>query len=348
MGASLGYGFGTDKGVAPPSHDHEILKMGLPSDSQPPPASGPEANEKAVPGLTLSSVRLSSLIQDFLKDYLHEKSNETVGTYRRSLREFERWFAQPERTFSFQSEEIEQYKTYLMEEKGLHQVSISTYLTALRRLCQYFVELGLLPQNPAKQVKGNRRPVTHSRRILTEADVEQVISTLPAVTGIDKRDRAIIYTMLFAGLSEIEIIRADVRDLEQTLMGWYLRIQGKGHKVKDQQVPIDPPVMDAMRLYLDTRGRIRPEDPLFVSHGHRSEGKRLNTRSIRSRINAHLEHAGVKRDGITPHSLTHTAALLWLNDGMQVEDVRQRMRHGTLETTMIYFRKQDTLGQTDS
>ena len=294
-------------------------------------------------GLALTSAQLTALIQEFLREYLKEKSTETVGTYRRSLNEFERWFNTPKTSFSFLPEEIEAYKLYLMEEKGLHQVSVSTYLTAVRRLCQFMVDSGLLTENPAKQVKGNRRPSTHSRRILTQSDVETLIETLPATSEIDKRDRAIIFTMLFGGLSEIEIIRADVRDLEQTLMGWYLRIQGKGHTLKDQQVPIDPPVMDAVRLYLDTRGRIRPEDPLFVSHGHRSDGKRLNTRSVRSRINTHLENAGVKRDGITPHSLTHTAALLWLNDGMQVEDVKQRMRHGTLDTTMIYFRKQDRL-----
>ena len=294
-------------------------------------------------GISLSGGQLSTLIQEFLRDYLKDKSQETVGTYRRSLNEFERWFNIPDRNCSFQPDEIEAYKSYLMNEKGLHQVSVSTYLTAVRRLCQFFVDSGLISSNPAKNVKGNRRPSTHSRRILTQNDVEQLIKSLPAITEIDKRDRAIIYTMLFGGLSEIEITRADVRDLEQTLMGWYLRIQGKGHTEKDQQVPIDPPVMDAVRLYLDTRGRIRPEDPLFVSHGHRSDGKRLNTRSVRSRINIHLEQAGVKREGITPHSLTHTAALLWLNDGMQVGDVKQRMRHGTLDTTMIYFRKQDLL-----
>lgn len=291
-------------------------------------------------GITLSPTRLSLLIQEFLREYLREKSQETVGTYRRSLNEFERWFAHPERSCRFEADDIEAYKTYLMVEKGLHQVSVSTYLTAVRRFCQFMVETGLLQSNPAKSVKGNRRPTTHSRRILSQEEVEIMISSLPSVTEIDKRDRAIVYAMLFGGLSEIEIIRADVRDLETTLMGWYLRIQGKGHTSKDQQVPIDPPVMDAMRLYLDTRGRIRPEDPLFVSHGHRSEGQRLNTRSVRSRINTHLKQAGLKKEGISPHSLTHTAALIWLNDGMRVEDVRQRMRHGTLETTMIYFRKQ--------
>ena len=290
--------------------------------------------------LKLTLGELQKRLQDFRREYLKEKSKETVGTYMRSLNEFERWFVKQRGTFHFSEDGIRSYKTYLMETRELSQVSVSTYLTALRRFCQYLVDIGLLEENAAQAVKGNRRPTSHSRAVLTEEEIHELLALLDFDTQIGKRDAAIIYLMLFGGLSEIEIVRADVRDLEQTLMGWYLRVQGKGHTVKDQQVPVDPPVMEKIRIYLDTRGRIRPEDPLFVSHGHRSDGERLNTRSVRSRINQHLKEAGVKRRGITPHSLTHTAALIWLNDGMDVEEVKQRMRHGSLDTTMIYYRKQ--------
>jgi len=61
---------------------------------------------------------------------------------------------------------------------------------------------------------------------------------------------------------------------------------------------------------------------------------------VRARVNTRLRAAGLKKAGISPHSLTHTAALLWLAQGLPVEEVRRRMRHGTLDTTMIYFRKQ--------
>ncbi len=295
------------------------------------------------PSLNLSLRELRRHLQAFLTDYLDGKSDETVGTYRRSLNSFEKWFVRQQGAFRFTTDDIRDYKTYLMEERELSQVSVSTYLTALRRFCQYLTDAGQLPKNPAKEVKGNRRPDSHSRSVLTETDIDQLLDVIGGPTQIDKRDEAIIYLMLFAGLSEIEIVRADVEDLEQTLMGWFLRVQGKGRTVKDQQAPIDPPVLERLQAYLDTRGRVKPEDPLFVSHGHRSEGKRLNTRSVRSRINQHLKSAGVKRKGVTPHSLTHTAALIWLNQGMPIEDVKERMRHGTLDTTMIYFKKQGLL-----
>jgi site-specific recombinase XerD len=295
------------------------------------------------PPLTLSVAELESRLDGFVTEYLKDKSKETVGTYRRSLNEFERWHAAQRGRFKFRTEDVERYKKYLMEERELSQVSVSTYLTAIRRFCQYLVDIGLLGENPARAVKGNRRPSEHSRKVFTEDEVRQLLEATKTKSAIEKRDRAVVYLMLYAGLSEIEIVRADMRDLEQTLLGWFLRVQGKGRTVKDQQVPIDPPVMDAIRLCLDARGRVRPEDPLFVSHGHRSAGERLNTRSVRSRINGLLKTAGLKRPGVTPHSLTHTAALIWPNDGMGIEEVRQRMRHGTLDTTMIYFKKQGLL-----
>ncbi len=299
----------------------------------------PEAEQT----LSLTVSELNRRIEDFVKEYLKDKSPETAGTYRRSLNEFERWFAVHKAAFKFTTDDVEAYKKYLMEERGLHQVSVSTYLTALRRLCQYLVDIGMLADNPARSVKGNRRPSSHSRAVLTEADVEALLEQLIPSNQIGLRDQAIVYLMLYAGLSEIEIIRANVQDLEQTLMGWYLRVQGKGRTVKDQQVPIDAHVMEKVQAYLDTRKRVAPDGPLFVSHGHRSEGKRLNTRSVRSRINLHLTDAGIKRPGVSPHSLTHTAALLWLNSGLSVDEVRERMRHGTVETTMIYFKKQGLL-----
>ena len=292
--------------------------------------------------LSLSLRELRDHLQAFQDDYLSEKSDETVGTYRRSLNSFEKWFVQ-QNDFQFTEDDIRAYKTYLMEERDLSQVSVSTYLTALRRFCQYLTDIGELSENPATAVKGNRRPDTHSRAVLTEQDIEALEEVLGTTTQIDKRDTAIVSLMLYAGLSEIEIVRANVEDLEHTLMGPVLRVQGKGRKVKDQEAPLDEPVLEAVEAYLDTRDDVHPEDPLFVSHGHRSGGERLKTRSVRSRINGYLRKADIKRKGVTPHSLTHTAALIWLNDGMPLEEVKQRMRHGTLDTTMIYYKKQGLL-----
>jgi integrase/recombinase XerC len=287
--------------------------------------------------MTIGEVR--KRLADFEHSLQETHSAETVGTYRRSLNEFERWFLSIKGEFFFREVDVRAYRTYLSEERGLSDVSVSTYLTALRRFCAYLQAIGVLESNPAVNVRGNARPTEHTRAILEDEDIAALLRVVDAdQTQIGKRDAAIIYMMLYAGMSEVEVTRADIGDLEQTLMGWFLKVQGKGRTAKDQQVSIDDEVMSRIRIYLDSRGRIRPEQPLVVSHGHRSEGNRLNTRSIRSRINRYFEQAGIKRDELTPHSLTHTAAVIWLKKGLTVEAVRKRMRHGTLDTTRIYAR----------
>mgnify|MGYP003149310092 CR=1 FL=1 len=295
----------------------------------------------------LTVAQLQSRLDGFVTDYLKEKSTETKGTYRRALNEFERYHAtraaRPSSRFRFVEADVEAYKAYLMEERELSQVSVSTYLTALRRLCDYLVARGDLAENPARGVKGNRRPGAHTRGVLTEAEVETLLGVVPKATEIGRRDRALVSLMVYGGLSEIELVRADVGDVDRTLMGTFLRVQGKGRQSKDEAVPLDGAALDPLEIYLLRREESGPDAPLFVSHGHRSVGARLNTRSVRGRVNGYLRAAGVKRRGISPHSLTHTAALIWLNSGMPVEEVRRRMRHGTLETTMISFKKQGLL-----
>ncbi len=301
----------------------------------------------APPPLRLTVAQLDARLATFVSEYLKDKSPETRGTYRRTLNEFERYHAaraaRPSSRFRFVETDVEAYKTYLMEERELSQVSVSTYLTALRRLCDYLVARGDLAENPARAVKGNRRPQSHTRGVLTAAEVEALVEAIPQTTGIGRRDRALVALMVFGGLSEVELVRADVGDVDRTLMGTFLRVQGKGRQSKDESVPLDPAAVDPLEIYLMEREGASPSAPLFVSHGHRSAGTRLNTRSVRGRINTHLRAAKLKRRGISPHSLTHTAALIWLTSGMPVEEVRRRMRHGTLETTMISFKKQGLL-----
>ncbi|MDX1440790.1 MAG: site-specific integrase, partial [Rubricoccaceae bacterium] len=229
--------------------------------------------------LKLSLGELAERINGFVTEFLEGKSPETIGTYRRSLHEFERWFAARKGRFGFAEKDVEAYRTYLAEERELSEASVATYLTALRRLCEYMVSRGELEKNPADNVRGNRRPAKHTRDVLTEEEVAELFEEVDGDSILEKRDRAMLSLMVHAGLSEIELVRADYEDLEQTLLGWFLRVQGKGRKTKDAQVALDEPVVEALQDYIRARGGVAPDAPLLVSHGHRSDGERLQTRT---------------------------------------------------------------------
>ncbi|HUI10476.1 MAG TPA: tyrosine-type recombinase/integrase [Bacteroidota bacterium] len=270
---------------------------------------------------------------------LQSKRPETRGTYGRALREFVRWHVR-QRSGDLTTGDVRRYKAYLAGEKRLCAVSVSTYLTAVRRFCAYLVRRGVLAENPAVPVRGNSRPRTHSRAPLTAAEARTLLAGVDRSGERGARDYAFITLMLICGLSEIEIIRADAGDLLREEGGARLRVQGKGRRQKDQAVPLTPEALGAIERYLSLRGKLAATEPLFAGAGNRTRGTRMTTRGVRDRVSQVLERAGLRsstRRRITPYSLRHTAAVLLAESGASADEICARMRLGSLSTAKLYI-----------
>ena len=305
------------------------------------------------PSVRLSFRSLQKYQEGFLRS-LRRKRPETRGTYDRALRGFQQWF-QKDGECRFRVEDIERYKRHLQRKKKLSEMSISTYLTAVRRLCDFLVRKGVLADNPGRLVGGSHRPLSHSREVLTPEEVQALFEVVSADTVQDAherglRDLAFVKLMVACGLSEIEIVRADVQDLRRDGESAVLWVQGKGRVRKDAPVAIPPDVTAIIQRYLSFRGPLKPADPLFASAGNRTRGRRMSTRGVRERVNRCLGAAGVKngkKGKVTPGSLRHTAALLMAASGASADEIRERMRLGSIETAMLYVHQNTQLQKTE-
>jgi len=305
------------------------------------------------PSVRLSFRSLQKQQDGFLRS-LRRKRPETRGTYERALRGFLVWF-QDDGNCRFRVEDIERYKRYLKKKKKLSDISISTYLTAVRRLCDYLVREGILADNPGKWVGGSHRPRSHSREALTPDEIQalnQVVSSDLGEQADERclRDIAFVKLMVGCGLSEIEIVRADVQDLRREGGSVVFWVQGKGRLHKDAPVALSKDVMTTIDRYLALRDRLKPNDPLFASAGNRTRGERMSTRGVRERVTRYLGAAGIK-DGkkgkVTPGSLRHTAALMMAASGATPDEIRERMRLGSNETAMLYVNQNTQLQRTE-
>ena len=285
------------------------------------------------------SGRLSAAVHAFLKS-LRTRRPETRGTYKRALQEFIRWAAR-RAELRFTVAEIRAYKRYLIRGRGLSDVSVSTYLTAVRGLCGYLHRTGALAENPASHVPGNSRPRSHARRPLSIGDAMRLLESLHGDDERGLRDAAMVRLMLRCALSDAEIVRLDLGDLRKHDGGWTLAVQGKGKTSKDASVELPDDVSAAVRAYLRHRTGTDPREPLFLSAGNSSRGRRMTTRAVRDRVNECLEQSGVRtartRQRVTPRSLRHTAALLMSAEGAAADEIRQRLRLGTLQTVHVYL-----------
>ncbi len=278
------------------------------------------------------------------------KQKQTRGTYQRALREFVKWFPVDKR-FRFTTRDVERYKKHLIEKKGLQNVSVGTYMTALRRFCQYLIDIGVLKVNPAKTVIGGRRPSRHSREFLTYQEVEDLLTCVDRNSTQGARDFAIINMMLYCALSEHECLHADVGDVRSRSDGSRLiYVMGKGKTSKDQGVVIPKEAEKALDEFLEKRYREEehnPAAPLFPSLSNRTKGSRMTSRGMREAVNRWLKSSGVKRGRdrrLTPFSLRHTAGVMMVDNGATIEEVMTRMRIEWRPTAQIYFKLRGSLG----
>ncbi len=276
---------------------------------------------------------MDRLINGFI-DSLRRRDT-TKETYRKALREYAKWLGQTDPSV-LTSNDIQRYKDYIIS-KRLSPTSMSAYLTAVRRFYDYLVSAGKITENPARKVKGAPRPRRHLTDPVSRRDVAKLFKAIDQSTPLGLRDEAILNLMVRAGLSEIEIVRSDLRDLKSRAGHSVIYVQGKSKDTKDEYVTLSPPVEESLRRYIEERGASGPEEPLFWGVGNRAVKERITTRGVRARINHYFELSGIKKKGISPSSLRHTAAMLAIEEGATVSEIKQMLRLRTTESALQYF-----------
>ncbi len=262
-----------------------------------------------------------------------EGSEKTVETYTRQVRQFVAYLKAHEITEPTK-EDIRAYREELKLTRK--PATVQGYIMALRQFFKWTEDEGLYP-NIAKNVKGAKLDTEHKKDPLTERQVKTFLASIDRSTLAGKRDYAILALMLTTALRTIEVARANVEDLRPAGDNMVLYIQGKGHEERSDYVKITPPVEDAIRDYLASRGKATGKEPLFeTTSNNRGEDGRLTTKSISRLVKSHLIDAGLNSDRLTAHSLRHTCITLNLLHGGTLEETRQLARHTNINTTLIY------------
>lgn len=282
---------------------------------------------------------LADLIDDFIKAL--DVNPSSIRTYREGLKNFLQWRnGRPPDALVTQSE-IKLYKEWLRQ--GHAANTVATYLVALRRFFQYCVAEGLYPENPVENVKGIRRPRGHLRQDISREGLRKLFESVDRSTLMGKRDFAIMNLMARNGLRVIEIVRANVGDIESRRGRQILRIWGKGRDERDEFVVLAEPTVQALEDWLTARGPAQPSDPLFIGIRARNKGRRLTTRQINRIINRYLIKTGLKTEKISPHSLRHSFVTLAIQSGASIIEAQIAARHRSIETTRVYFHEHDRL-----
>ena len=231
-------------------------------------------------------------------------------------------------------DDVKSFKEYLVDEKKLKPATVSGYLASVRSFYAYSEDNGI--ENIAHRVKGVTDSRSFKKEPLTPDQAQRLLASIDRSTEKGMRDFAILNLMLRTGLRDIEIVRANCKDIQTKAGVDVLYVQGKGRASKDNFVVLTPKALSPIAAYLEKRGNVNELDPLFASVSSRNAGERLTVRSISRIAKSALRAIGIDDERYTAHSLRHTAITFSLLGGATERDAQQMARHANITTTMLY------------
>ncbi|MBN4067404.1 tyrosine recombinase XerC [Simkania negevensis] len=222
-----------------------------------------------------------------------------------------------------------------MTEKQASKRTLVRRLSSLRTFFKFLVRNGHLSTNPLEEVEGPKlqRGLPAS---LSYEQVQRLFDQPDTATYLGLRDRCIMELFYSSGLRVSELVNLDREDFD--IESLLVRLRGKGKK--ERVVPITKNATNWITHYLNHPERLRDID------GHLAEidpnaiflnklGTRLTTRSVDRKFSKYLTQSGLSAK-ITPHTIRHTIATHWLENGMDLKTIQLLLGHNSLATTTIY------------
>jgi integrase/recombinase XerC len=218
---------------------------------------------------------------------------------------------------------------------GLSKSTLGRHAAAARGFTKWLVSSGLASIDAGARLKAPR-PDQHLPRVLTRAQIDEILSglTARAETGdpVAVRDLAIVELLYASALRVSELAGLTVADIDRTRLT--LRVLGKGSK--ERVVPFGVPAAHALDAYLSDARHVLLDgraDPGAVFLGAR--GAAVSTRTVYELVASLLRDVpGAGPSG--PHALRHTAATHLLDGGADLRAVQELLGHASLSTTQIY------------
>jgi integrase/recombinase XerC len=277
----------------------------------------------------------ASHIERFLGYLRNERrlSEHTIKAYKNDLGNFQVFL----HAINFPEEEPvsrQQLQLFLNSErkKGLARRSVSRRLASLQSFFRFMQKTGLIEQNPAKGLrtaKAEKAPP----QFLPLSDLEKIrqLFTNPE-TYTEFRDRAMLHTFLFTGMRRAELAGLTLKDVD--LSRQEIRVLGKRSKVR--AIPLHPALSKELATYLDARNIYFTEEEewpetLFLTLG----GKSISPEQVYSQIKAALLLVS-PRAYRGPHLLRHTFATWLLDQGAELNSVKELLGHSSLAATQVY------------
>lgn len=212
---------------------------------------------------------------------------------------------------------------------GLSARSENLLLSALSSYCTFLIKQGFLPENPVKKL---HRPKEKKRLpdFYDKEALENYFAGEVPPEYIPVRNRLIVMILYATGMRRAELAGLKLQQFDSGRK--IFKITGKGGK--EREIPIISMLYENILVYLQHRSNFQKDtnDSFFLT----DKGETFYLQIVNTIVKQEL--AGLKgfSGKKSPHILRHSFATHLLNDGADLNSIKEVLGHSSLAATQVY------------
>lgn len=269
------------------------------------------------------------------KDYLEKEkkySKLTVKAYIRDVEVFKMFVVEEYDGLFLEDVSypiIRSWVVFLLE-IGNSNNSVNRKIASLKAFYRFLLKVKVIQKNPLITHKALK--VSKKIQIpFSKKEVEDVLSFFIELNTFEEvRDRLIIELLYATGIRRAELITLKASDVDMKKAT--LKVLGKRNK--ERILPVIPSVIKLLEQYDKIKqnqlGEIH-DDTLILS----KKGKKVSEMFVYRLINNYFSTISQKSKK-SPHVLRHTFATHLLNNGANLNAVKELLGHASLASTQVY------------
>lgn len=226
---------------------------------------------------------------------------------------------------------IRDWIVYLVD-TGVSNRTINRKISSLKAYFNFLVSTDLIQESPFVQHK----PLRVSRSVAVPFSLREMENAAYKIRSFSQefeevRDALMVELFYSTGIRRSELIILKLNDV--SLEEGYIKINGK--RSRERYIPLTQSCIEGMKKYLPIREKFStPESNSYFFITKR--GKMLNTTLV-FRVVGKTMKAVSSKSKVGPHMLRHTMATHLLDNGADINSVKELLGHSSLASTQVYL-----------
>lgn len=257
-------------------------------------------------------------------------SFNTIEAYRNDLNVFSKFLTDEFDVNNINNTNYSYVRSWIVDlvNKGISNRSINRKITSLNSYFKFILKIGLINENPLT----NHKALKTQKKIQLPFSENEMLSVLDLDNFEDNftgaRDRLIIDLFYTTGIRRIELIQLMISDVN--INNKHIKVLGKRNK--ERIIPLIDSTIDILNKYLLHREELKSDNTfLFITN----KGKQVYEKLIYRIINKYFDTISTKVKK-SPHIIRHSFATHLLNNGADLNSVKDLLGHSSLAATQVY------------